>query len=323
MAAALGFEVDREATALAERQNGVFARWQFSGRVPGPTIDRRVASGRWRRRARGVYSICGAPESWELGLRVALLEGGEGAAVSHRAAAALFGLPGFSRTNFDIVRPEARSHRRRQHSRPRNSSLIPMGHLTEIQGFPTTTLARTLFDLAGLTSPQRLRRGWHYVPEGRVIRAVDDARSQFGLSLEALAEVVDELGRRGRPGTQLMRRILDERSDGQFATESELEDLFLGVLKRYGIALPARQRTLGDDRAPLGRVDFVYPAIKLIVELDSRKHHSALTDWERDKWRDLQLAASGWRTVRISWRQLTDHPAEVADLLRRVLERVS
>lgn len=98
-------------------------------------------------------------------------------------------------------------------------------------------------------------------------------------------------------------------------------DLFLSVVARFGLPVPARQRNLGDETDFIGRVDFVYESERLILELDGRKHHSALTDWERDKWRDLRLTASGFTTLRISWSQLTERPGEVADLLRRVLRR--
>lgn len=315
--------LDGLAVALAAQQNGVFARWQLPPSASPAAIDYRTRSGRWNRHAAGVYSVAGAPDSWHFRLRIALLESGRGSVVSHRSAAALHRLPGFAPGRLDIERPQGRSRRERAWSRARTSSRVPAEHVTQLEGFPCTTLARTLFDLAGLSSPVRLRRGWHYVPEQRVARALDDALSQRGLPLESLAAVIDELGKPGRPGTQLMRRLLDDRADGSFVTESELEDLFLSVLKRYGIKMPERQRTLGDDRGSIGRVDFVYPSIRLVIEADSRKHHSALEDWERDKWRDLHLAASGWMTLRISWAQLKERPGQVAELLRRALDRAS
>jgi very-short-patch-repair endonuclease len=57
------------------------------------------------------------------------------------------------------------------------------------------------------------------------------------------------------------------------------------------------------------------------VELDSRTIHGTRKKFESDRLRDRILAAEGWRTMRIAWRQLQDEPAEIAADLRAALER--
>ena len=44
---------------------------------------------------------------------------------------------------------------------------------------------------------------------------------------------------------------------------------------------------------------------------------------ERDRRRDRTLSASGWRPVRITWRQLTEEPAAVARDLTAMLATTS
>ena len=147
-------------------------------------------------------------------------------------------------------------------------------------------------------------------------RALDDAIVQRGLSTSELADVVATLGRRGRPGTTLMRRLMAERGEGYVATESELEDLVRAVLERYGLPLPERQRVLGDDH-PVGRVDFVYLDARLVIEADSRRHHTALLDADQDRWRDLELTAAGFRVIRVTWHQLVHEPERFVAALAR------
>lgn len=59
-----------------------------------------------------------------------------------------------------------------------------------------TTVARTLFDLAGALHP------------GRTERALDNALSRHLLTLEAVRETTIELRQHGRSGSSLMRRLL-------------------------------------------------------------------------------------------------------------------
>ena len=114
--------------------------------------------------------------------------------------------------------------------------------------------------------------------------------------------------------------MLEVRGEGFVATESALEDLYLAVISSAGLPLPGRQRNLG-GHAPIGRVDFVYAEARVVVECDSRRHHFGKADAERDRWRDLELAAAGWLVVRVTWWQLVHEPERFTTELRRLLER--
>ena len=65
--------------------------------------------------------------------------------------------------------------------------------------------------------------------------------------------------------------------------------------------------------------DFVWRGAHVVVELDGRSVHDTAYAFERDRARDRRLQALGWRTVRITWRQLVDEPAAVAYDLRALL----
>lgn len=150
---------------------------------------------------------------------------------------------------------------------------------------------------------------------------MDDAIAR-SVSIAQLERVLAQLGGRGRGGTALFRELLDARGEGFVATESELEDLLFAVLQRFGLPLPAKQVVVGGD-LPVGRVDFIYRDLRVIIEADSRKHHSALLDADRDRWRDLELAAAGFTVIRVSWRQLVDEPVRFVRALECLLGRRS
>jgi len=55
------------------------------------------------------------------------------------------------------------------------------------------------------------------------------------------------------------------------------------------------------------------------VELDGRAVHAREAAFESDKRRDRELLAEGWRTMRVTWRQLRDEPDAVVADLRELL----
>jgi very-short-patch-repair endonuclease len=66
-------------------------------------------------------------------------------------------------------------------------------------------------------------------------------------------------------------------------------------------------------------VDFVWREQKLIVETDGWRAHGTRTAFERDRRRDADLLAAGWRVLRISYERLEREPAWVAERIARAL----
>ncbi len=264
-----------------------------------------------------VFLVGGTAPTWHQRLWTGLLTARHDAVLSHRTAARLANAGRFGEVHVDVLEVENTDHRISRAAGHR-TSWLPPHHRTQIQGFPVTTLARTCFDLAGLASPRRRRRGWPSITTAQATRALDDAIGR-GLALRDLHEVLDTMGKRGRPGTVLFRELLAARGASFVATESVLEDLLVEVLDAHGLPAPARQRPLGTAQAPIGRVDFLYVAERVVVEADGRQNHTALLDAQADRWRDLELAAGGWVVIRVSWAQLVDEPTRFVDALRQLL----
>ena len=66
-------------------------------------------------------------------------------------------------------------------------------------------------------------------------------------------------------------------------------------------------------------VDFHWPTHRLIAETDGAATHLTPTAFEQDRARDAHLTALGHRVIRITWRQLTTRPHEVARILETLL----
>ncbi len=60
--------------------------------------------------------------------------------------------------------------------------------------------------------------------------------------------------------------------------------------------------------------------LRVLVETDSWRHHKSRESFEKDRRRDTIHAAAGYRTLRFTWRQITDDPAGVTSALERALE---
>ena len=120
-----------------------------------------------------------------------------------------------------------------------------------------------------------------------------------------------------------MRALLTARGEGHVAPASELEAQLLRLLRDAGLPEPAREIDLGDTDGWVGRVELVYRDSHVLVEADSRLHHSALADRRSDKARDDRFEANGWDVLRFTWEQITQRPHEVVATVRTALRKAA
>jgi very-short-patch-repair endonuclease len=264
-------------------------------------IDHRLQIGRLHLVHRGVYAVGHAGLAREGRLMAAVLAGREGAVLSHRSAAALWGVGPDRGAAFEITVPVTRRARPGivQHHSP-----IRPDELTTVMRIPVTTVPRTLLDLAAVVDRRQLRRA---VDEAEVLRLWDAV---------SLAEVIERYP--GRRGVAALRSVLADGMIGATVTRSELELRFLEFLA--SARLPAVQANVPLDlRGHRIEADFLWPHQHLIVELDGHATHATRAGFERDRERDRLLHTAGWRVIRITWRQLHDDPRAVAHDLRTLL----
>ena len=66
-------------------------------------------------------------------------------------------------------------------------------------------------------------------------------------------------------------------------------------------------------------VDAYWPAQRLIVEIDGYRYHGTRRAFERDRRKDAELQAAGYRVVRITYRRLRHEPYSVTAQLGALL----
>jgi very-short-patch-repair endonuclease len=231
----------------------------------------------------------------------AVLSGGGGAVLSHRAAAAHWGIRPSQAKRIEVTAP------RKLMSRPGlilHCSFLPADEITTHDAIPVTTVSRTLFDLAGV------------VPRAHLERAVKEAEIRRLWDSLSLADLLARHPR--RPGAAAVRSLIDEPDTG--ITRNDFEAAFTTLVERTTLDRPAKNLMLHIAGRWI-EADFVWSEQRLIVELDGRATHQTRAAFENDRARDRALVAAGWRVIRVTWRQLRDEPDAVAADLRAALTR--
>jgi very-short-patch-repair endonuclease len=290
--------IEEAIAALATGQYGVVARFQLIAiELSEDAIDRRLASGRLHRLYPGVYAVGHRLVPREGRWLAAVLAAGRHAVLSHRSAAAFWGIRRYEGRPEITVRP---GQRRRRGVIARRSSL-ETDEVTEARGIRVTTVARTLIDLGTVLNERQLEKT---VREAEFLRLFD---------LVEISRLLERHPR--RKGTAAIRKAIKRASDARNRTRSDLEDLFIGLLLKANLPTPELNGTLELEGMTI-EPDAIWRDRKLIVELDSWQAHGTRGAFERDRERDLALAAAGWMCVRITWRRLDNGiPTDLERLL--------
>jgi very-short-patch-repair endonuclease len=280
--------------AITHEQAGVVARAQLlTAGVSGSAVDRALRSGALHRIHPGVYAAV-APEllTEEGQLTAALMAAGDGALLSHGTAAWRWRIIPAPPSLMQLSVPQPRTD-------PAGVTLHESGRLrpgdiTHNAGFPTTTVPRTLLDLAADYTERAL------------LRALAEAEFHHDLRPADIERTL----RRGHPGSANLRAALKLHTPGYGHMKSRLERRFRRLLIARGIELPSRNEQIGP-----WTIDCLWPERRVAVELDGRQHerpHQADSDDDRDLW----LRRHGYVTRRYGKHQIDQWPDDVlADLL--------
>ncbi len=281
--------------ALAHRQHGVVSRRDLLtlGFTPS-AIEHRIAKGRLHPIHRGVYAVGRQDLTREGRWMAAVLACGEGAALSHRSAGALWGIADEGeRIEVSVRRASVKRHRSGIHVRGRPS--LPSADVVTWRGVPLTGPTRTVLDLATLLGPAALER------------TVNDADKR-GL-IDAGALLVSLEGHTGQPGVKALRSLLNRHTFR--LSDSELERLFRPIAAAAGLPPPATQVEVNGFK-----VDFFWPDLGLVVETDGLRYHRTPSAQARDRVRDQAHTAAGLATLRFTHRQVRHEAAHVLRVLR-------
>lgn len=288
--------VDTAIARLAAKQFGVFSRTQaMSLGATRSMIRHRVQTGRWETIAPDVFRPGGAPTTWRQLAMAAVLAWGEGAVLSHRAAAALWRLAGCEPGVVEVTVPRRR--KREQAPGVVHRGVVRPDEVTTAYGITVTTVERTLLDLATVVGADVLED------------ATDDAIRRGRTSLRKLRAYAERSG--NRPGVQALRAIVDARDPRAAVPASVFESKLRRELRRAGYAEPVSQFPVERADGRHAYIDFAYPDAMVAIEADSYAHHSGRRDWEHDRARRNELTVLGWKVIHITWRELQRRPAAV------------
>jgi Transcriptional regulator, AbiEi antitoxin len=291
----------RSHAGLAERaagQYGVVSHRQLLELGFSPSAVGRLAScGRLHRVHRGVYAVGHPALTRHGGCMAAILACGDRAVLSHRSAGWLWGLtPGYSAL-VEITVPTR--GRQRAGVRVHHAPALDEDDCTVEERLPTTTLARTLLDLAATCPLKRL--------EGIVERA-----DRVGML--DLIDIDSTLARSpGRPGSPRLQQALDLYREPIFA-RAPTERRFLALVLDAGLPRPAINTFVAGVE-----VDAYWERERFAVELDGWDTHRTRAAFERDPLRLEELKLVGIDSTRLTARRIEREPGRVGQRLRQLL----
>jgi hypothetical protein len=235
---------------------------------------------------------------------------GRDSVASHQSAALIHGLDLFPPPS-DLVtftrHPGRRSGRRKSDGIFFHTASLPDDHVTTVLGTSVTTVARTVVDIARVSSLMSAV----VTADSALHCALAREEGGFFVTKEALAVTCDACAH--WPGNRNARRAIDFADP---RAESVLESCARVVFHEHGLEPPELQYTITGPHFRY-TVDFYWPRYRVIAEADGAVKYSdprrALHQLERDQ----QLRDHGDSVVHFTWRDLFKTPAAVTDRIRK------
>lgn len=248
---------------------------------------RYAKNGTWRKLQSGIFLTNPSlvdDELWKAELAASLLMGGELARVSHRSAAVLHRLDGVTERTFDVTVPMLGTPKPIKAHRTRLVDLHPV----VIDGLRTTSVARTLLDLASVCSADVVEQALQ-----SALRGPDPWRPDVwneGL-LSEVRKLAMALPNQHR--NYVLRTVLALRSDSDRPTGSRPETIFHQALREAGVPVVCQPTLRIVDRrgANLETLfpDFAVIAPDFLLEVDGFEAHSSESSLARDLKRQNKL----------------------------------
>lgn len=291
--------------AVARRQGGAVSHAQLlTAGLGRMTISRWVDDRRLHPEHVGVFGL-GRPLDDALGtIWAAALAVGRDAVVSHASLQVLLGTAPFDRR----ARPHVTVPRRSGIEQPRivvhRVRRLDPQDVTTLHGLRCTTPARLLLDEAERLRTPALRR---LVRELKVRRLLPEG---------AVEDVIARSP--GRRGLRRLRAVWDTTSGAVARTASVPEGDLLRLCRASGLPEPLMNETVrGAERG--WRADALFPAERLVVEIDSWRCHGFDDAFEDDHRKDEDLRAAGFGVLRFTAARLAGAPAAIAAAIGREL----
>jgi very-short-patch-repair endonuclease len=278
-------------------QKRVITRGQLRGfGFSEKAIRHRIQRGRLVIEWPGVYRVGPLELDRDGRFMAATLACGEGAALSHDSAAALWGI---RRGGTDLIHVSVPATKQVRLDGNRPHRRDPMPETTTIGPIPLCSPLFTLVDLAAELQTEPLEEAINEADVKGLIRA-----DQIEPALDAIPK---------HPGVAHLRATLSRYS----RTDSNLERRFLAIVRKAKLPLPTTQERIGP-----GRIDFHWPELGLVVETDGLTYHRTPMQQLEDRLRDQAHTAAGRTQLRFPNVQIRESPSTVARTLGAVIGRL-
>ncbi len=172
-----------------------------------------------------------------------------------------------------------------------------------------TELRRTILDVG------------HTVSDERLLRIIEWARRERGVTWSDLISTLVHHARRGRPGIARLRRVITAHAHREEVTDSDFELLVLGLLREHGLPEPVVHHRVYDGERFVAEVDLAYPERRIAIELDGSVHLRAEVR-ERDLPRQNDLVLLGWTVLRFTWDTFAQRPERIIAEVRSALRPI-
>lgn len=176
--------------------------------------------------------------------------------------------------------------------------------IVECADLRVTSPPRTIFDCADMIGAEATES------------VIEQLLHEEICTIWLLTETLIRLGHPHRPGSRTFAQVLANRPAWRSAVETDLEVRARQALVDAGLPEFESQYWIETTAGNRYRFDFAWPEAKVVLEVDHSWWHDGAVASRHDKARDLEVAADGWLTARI-----TD--ADVAEGLRRPLANLA
>jgi hypothetical protein len=272
----MNLDVEQRVQSWLAAHYGIIGRTEaLTAGLTAAQIKSRVHGGRWQIVCRGVYHLAGAPMGPLARFRVAVLVGGRGCALSHGSAAWLWGIAGSAEPGATPTITVPRNRLVRIPGLDVVRSRRP-GRVVWRRGLPCTDPIRTIIDCASRAAPEEL--------DGLVDRALAQRVVRHERLVKAVAGSAELRHHRGRP--LLVARFRARGVTGS-PHPSVLESRMSRLLRRFHIPEPKAELWWGPERSY--RLDFAFPDLRLVIEVDGYAAHSGPEKQRYDRHRDQRL----------------------------------
>jgi very-short-patch-repair endonuclease len=278
-------------------QHGVVSVWQL--RELGSSqeaLRHAVETGRLHPIHRGAYAIGHEALSRHARCHAAVLSCGEGALLSHRSAAWLWGLTARFASPVEVTADSPRQTR--EAIRIHSAEALTRDDEVSAEGVPVTAVPRTLLDFAAVDP-------WY------LSQALDNARRLGVLDLIAVDALIARS--RGFRGVGRLREALKPHRTSAY-TRSGLERRFLQLVRMAKLQPPSMNLFVGEYE-----LDAYWPAERFAVELDTYDYHGSPSAFEEDRIRQENLKLAGIEMTRVTGVRMDREPKTVANRLRMLL----